>query len=206
MFHYIIPYYTMLYYTSLVLCHILSLKDPNGMQQELWWAHEAHVPIVPFYDGDHHTAQDYAAWQKDFPFALKRPPVVYTRAGHLRAKAALVAGLHDALQDCAYGSIPPEMAEVLEKLARKQAKRARRGEREGEEGGARQPREKRKAPSKAAQDALQAETVELQVRGGAEEAQEQQLDLRDFTGRRSERSARSEEESARRRYEAAIMS
>ncbi|CAE8742369.1 unnamed protein product, partial [Polarella glacialis] len=63
-----------------------ALVDPHGMQQELWWAEGANVPVVPFYDGDRHAAQDYDSWQKEFGLAMHRPPVVYRRQAHLRVK------------------------------------------------------------------------------------------------------------------------
>lgn len=103
-----------------------SLTDPHGMQQELWWAHLAGVPIVPFYDGDRHAPEAFASWQRDFPHAFKRRPVVYQRQKHFQAKDALVSAVHDALLEAYAGELPELLAEVLEKHAEKQKRREKR--------------------------------------------------------------------------------
>lgn len=105
-----------------------ALADPHGMQQELWWAHRAGLPIIPFYDGDCYGPDDFVSWQRDFSFALRRPPVVYRRAVHLRARDGLVAALHDALVEAGGGSLPSGTSDKLAKQAERQRRRAEKAD------------------------------------------------------------------------------
>ncbi|CAJ1331040.1 unnamed protein product [Effrenium voratum] len=105
-----------------------ALLDPNGMHQELQWADAANIPIVPFYNGDHHPPEEYSSWRDEFRF-LKRAPVAYYRKTHLRVKDSLIVCLQEALQDSYKASgihMPPALSDLLDRQADRAQQRQRK--------------------------------------------------------------------------------
>ncbi|CAK9010257.1 unnamed protein product [Durusdinium trenchii] len=111
-----------------------ALLDHHGMYQELQWAEAANVPIVPFYNGDVHSPEEYSSWSVQFP-VLKRAPVVYHRRSHLRVKDSLILALEEALHDSyKAGDMPLALSNLLQRQVEGAQRRQRRAERVAETG------------------------------------------------------------------------